>query len=122
MTKIFYNRNVAAKSRGRDNDVPSETKEFESLAHLIAWLSGRGLFWCDAFEDESVSGDDMENPEFIQGLLYYGEIDIEDVVQAANSVDISGGDAVIFSIEVDGNVYKTTWNPRDWEEAEYGIY
>ena len=122
MVKVFYNPNIAARSRGRDNDVSSKTKEFESLAHLIAWLAHNGLFWCDAFDDETVSAGDMENPEFIQGLLYYGEIDIEDVVESCDDVDITGGDPVIFSIEVDGNVYKTSWNPRDWEESEYDIY
>ena len=95
MVEIYYNENVASASRGIEADEPNKTETFENLKDLASWMLDKGLY--GDFVDE-------DTDEIIPI-----KCTIENLIDAANDADVTGGYPIIFSIDVDDKVYETDW-------------
>lgn len=94
--KITYFDNESAASRGMEAG-SSLTKSFSSIDKAADWMYNQGIYF-----------DGTEDGEPAPGLT------VDDLIEAANTVDISSGEIIIFSISTNGEVHKTDWSPEDF--------
>ena len=114
--EVYWNDNWACRMRGTDSDHPNQTSTFKDAQELLDFLDDEGViyleddeYWADIYEANTLS-DDV----------------IDDLIERCNDMDISGGDAIIFSIKTpSGMVYETDWEPEEFElddDADYAGY
>ena len=114
--EVYWNENWACRMRGTDSDRPNQTSTFKDAQELLDFLDDEGViyleddeYWADIYEANTLS-DDV----------------IDDLIERCNDMDISGGDAIIFSIKTpSGMVYETDWDPEEFElddDADYADY
>ena len=102
--------------RGTDSDRPNQTSTFKDAQELLDFLDDEGVIyleddehWAGIYESNTLSDDA-----------------IDDIIERCNDMDITGGDAIIFSIKTpSGTVYETSWDPYEFElddDADYAGY
>lgn len=109
---VFYNNNVACASRGADSDEPNKHLKFNTLGKgvdlCIATIVLEKIYDYESLEDicEAL---EVENKK---------EITLDVLTDWLDNVDYTGGDPVVFSIEIDGEkVYDGGLDPEEWEPA-----
>ena len=114
--EVYWNENWACKMRGTDSDRPNQTSTFKDAQELLAFLDEEGVIYLDEQEEWAEYFDINSLPDDALDAL----------IARCNDMDISGGDAIIFSIKTpSGAVYETGWNPDEFElddDADYYGY
>lgn len=96
-----YNENYACKMRGSESDHPNITetitvKTTRQAAMRIA---------CDVFECDEEDAKDM-----------LGTVSLDNLISYADDVDITGGDPILFWVQVDQNPrLETSWDEDEFE-------
>ena len=102
--EIYYNTNNASYTRGWDLDYPNRQDSFDSIDEIATWM----------YDNNCGYGLVDENEQPLPNLT------LDDLVEAANNADISGGDTAVFSFEdfETGEKKYTQWNPDDFGPGE----
>ena len=102
--EIYYNTNNSAYTRGWDLDYPNKQDSFNSIDEIATWM----------YDNNCGYGLVDENEQPLPNLT------LDDLVEAANNADISGGDTAVFSFEdfETGEKKYTQWDPDDFGPGE----
>lgn len=99
-----YNENWACRTRGSESDHPNITETITARTTREAALAIAGdVFGWD--NDETVD--------------YLGEVSLGNLINYADSVDISGGEAILFWVQINQNPrLETAWAEDEFDFIE----
>ena len=106
--EFCYNPNCGAASRGMDPDVPNVTTILDapSVEEAVKMVYGE-VFGLDGEALEYATEGDY-TPEYL--------------IQFGDDQDASGGDSILFWVNIDGNLYESSvWEESDFEYEDDGI-
>ena len=104
--EVYFNTNWSCRTRGTDSDQPSMTETFKDVRSLLTFLDEESIIY---LEDEEWAGHYKLNS--------LSDDAMDDLIEACNEVDVTGGDTVVFYIKnlQNGVVRETDWDSTDFE-------